>query len=96
MDDNTETFAALLRRAAMDILGDMPRDIQEALFEAAMKGREGDREELARLLHDRGQAWRTELGGRWRPSGRHLPNGLDDLVRMVGLGRGRYLSSNRR
>ena len=31
----------------------MPRDIQEALFEATMKGREDDREELARLLPHR-------------------------------------------
>lgn len=37
----------------MDVWGDMPRDIQEALFETAMKGRETEREELARLLHDR-------------------------------------------
>ena len=33
----------------MDVWGDMPRDIQEALFEAAMKGQEADREEFARL-----------------------------------------------
>ncbi len=33
--------------------GDMPRDIQEALFETAMKGQDAEREELARLLHDR-------------------------------------------
>jgi hypothetical protein len=31
----------------------MPRDIQEALFETAMNDRDGEREELARLLHDR-------------------------------------------
>ena len=37
----------------MDVWGDMPRDIQEALFETAMKGRDGEREEFARLLHDR-------------------------------------------
>ena len=53
MTDRIETFAALLGRAAMEVWGDMPRDIQEALFETAMKGREPDREELARLLHDR-------------------------------------------
>ena len=35
----------------MDVWGDMPRDIQEALFETAMKGKHA--EELARLLHDR-------------------------------------------
>jgi hypothetical protein len=37
----------------MDVWGDMPRDIQEALFETAMKGQTADREELARVLHDR-------------------------------------------
>jgi hypothetical protein len=35
------------------VWGDIPRDIQEALFETALKGREDDRQELARLLHDR-------------------------------------------
>ena len=53
MTDRIETFAALLGHAAMDVWGDMPRDIQEALFETAMKGRHAEREELARLLHDR-------------------------------------------
>lgn len=53
MGDRTEIFAALLGKAALDVWGDMPRDIQEALFETAMKGRDAEREELARLLHDR-------------------------------------------
>jgi hypothetical protein len=53
MPDREERFANLLGRAAMDVWGDMPRDIQEAIFETAMKGREPDREKLARLLHDR-------------------------------------------
>lgn len=48
-----ERFANLLGRAAIDVWGDMPRDVQEALFETAMKGRDADRESLARLLHDR-------------------------------------------
>jgi hypothetical protein len=48
-----ERFAAMLGQAAIDVWGDMPRDIQEALFETAMKGNGGDREALARLLHDR-------------------------------------------
>src|SRR3981081_3777234 len=48
-----ERLANLLGRAAMDVWGDMPRDIQEALFETAMRGRDAEREELARLLHDR-------------------------------------------
>ncbi len=40
MSDKSETFAALLGRAALDVWGDIPRDIQEALFETALKGRE--------------------------------------------------------
>lgn len=48
-----ERFAALLGRAAMDVWGEMPRDIQEALFETAMKDHAADREALARLLHER-------------------------------------------
>jgi hypothetical protein len=52
MADRLERFASLLGRAAMDVWGDMSRDIQEALFETAMKGHPADREELARVLHD--------------------------------------------
>ena len=36
---NERTFASLLGEAAMAVWGDMPRDIQEALFETAMKAR---------------------------------------------------------
>ncbi|WP_063694871.1 hypothetical protein [Bradyrhizobium stylosanthis] len=46
-------FAYLLGQAAMDVWGDMPRDVQEALFETAMKEHASAREALARLLHDR-------------------------------------------
>ena len=53
MADRQERYANLLGRAAMDVWGDMPRDIQEALFETAMKGLDAEREELAHLLHDR-------------------------------------------
>jgi hypothetical protein len=53
MADRQERFANLLGRAAMGVWGDMPRDIQEALFETAMKGQDAEREELARLLHER-------------------------------------------
>ncbi len=52
MSDGVDHFAGLLGRAAMEVWGDMPRDIQEALFETAMKGRDTEREELARLLHE--------------------------------------------
>jgi hypothetical protein len=53
MSDGTDHLAGLLGRAAMDVWGDMPRDVQEALFETAMKDRFAEREELARLLHER-------------------------------------------
>ncbi len=52
MVDGKERFTNLLGRAAMAVWGDMPRDIQEALFEMAVKGHDDDREDLARLLHD--------------------------------------------
>jgi hypothetical protein len=41
MADGEERLANLLGRAALEVWGDMPRDIQEALFETAMKGRRG-------------------------------------------------------
>jgi hypothetical protein len=53
MRDDEERFATLLGRAALSVWGDMPRDIQEALFETAMLGNTADREALARMLHDR-------------------------------------------
>jgi hypothetical protein len=53
MSGGVDHFASLLGRAAMEVWGDMPRDTQEALFEAAMKGRATEREDLARLLHER-------------------------------------------
>ncbi|MGY8634263.1 hypothetical protein RAD15_17430 [Bradyrhizobium sp. 14AA] len=53
MSHTVDHLAGLLGRAAMDVWGDMPRDIQEALFETAMKGRAAEREDLARLLHER-------------------------------------------
>lgn len=52
MANGQERFTNLLGRAAMDVWGDMPRDVQEALFEMAMKGRDMERERFARLLHD--------------------------------------------
>jgi hypothetical protein len=53
MADEEERLANLLGRAALNVWGDMPRDVQEALFETAMKEHDAEREELARLLHDR-------------------------------------------
>ena len=53
MAGGQEHFATLLGHAAMEVWGDIPREVQEAPFEVAMKGRYGKRERLARLLHDR-------------------------------------------
>ena len=53
MQDDQVRFAMLLGRAALSVWGDMPRDIQEALFETAMKGNDSEREAFARLLHER-------------------------------------------
>jgi hypothetical protein len=39
-------LANLLGRAAIHVWGDIPRDVQEALFETAMKGRTAGREAL--------------------------------------------------
>jgi hypothetical protein len=50
---NEQTFASLLGEAAMAVWGDMPRDIQEALFETAMRNRSELRHDLAVLLHER-------------------------------------------
>ncbi|MGL3105093.1 MULTISPECIES: hypothetical protein [Bradyrhizobium] len=46
-------FALMLGRAVLAAWGDMPRDIQEALFEIALTDRPGDRDDLAKLLHER-------------------------------------------
>ncbi|MCK1667189.1 hypothetical protein [Bradyrhizobium sp. 153] len=53
MRDDENHFALLLGRAVLAAWGDMPRDIQEALFEIAIRDRPGDRDDLAKLLHDR-------------------------------------------
>jgi len=39
MDGGHDRLTNLLGRSALEVWGDMPRDIQEALFETAMKGR---------------------------------------------------------
>lgn len=53
MRDDEDHFALMLGRAALAVWGDMPRDVQEALFEIAVKGRPEDRDALAKLLHER-------------------------------------------
>jgi hypothetical protein len=45
-------FVELLGQAAINVWGDMPRDIQEALFETAVRSRGEMRHDLARLLHE--------------------------------------------
>ena len=54
MADRLERFVSLLGRAAMDVWGDMPRDIQEALFETAMKGQDADVERAPGQCANRG------------------------------------------
>ena len=53
MRDEEDHFAPMLGRAVLAAWGDMPRDIQEALFEIAVKDRPDDRDALAKLLHER-------------------------------------------
>jgi hypothetical protein len=48
-----EVYLQLLGQAAIEVWGDMPREIQEALFEVAIRGRPELRSDLAKLLHDR-------------------------------------------
>jgi hypothetical protein len=53
MRDDENHFALMLGHAVLTVWGDVPRDIQEALFETAVKDRPGDRDALAKLLHER-------------------------------------------
>lgn len=46
-------FSDLLGRAVLDVWGDMPRDLQEAIFETATRDAPDRRAELAKLLHER-------------------------------------------
>jgi hypothetical protein len=50
---DTDEYADLLGRAALEVWGDFPRDIQEALFEIAVRDRHDLRPGLAKLLHER-------------------------------------------
>jgi hypothetical protein len=50
---DTDEYAGLLGRAALEVWGDIPRDIQEALFEIAVRDRGDLRPGLAKLLHER-------------------------------------------
>jgi hypothetical protein len=46
-----QTFASLLGEAAMAVWGDMPRDIQEAPFESAMRDPSDLRHDRPRTQH---------------------------------------------
>jgi hypothetical protein len=48
-----EVYQRLLGQAAIEVWGDMPREIQEALFETAIRDRPDLRVDLARILHER-------------------------------------------
>ncbi len=53
MSDTESTFIQLIGRAALQLWPDLPRDIQEALFEAAAPNDERVRHDLAVFLHER-------------------------------------------
>jgi hypothetical protein len=44
-------FSDVLGRATAEIWGDLPRDLQEAIFEIATRGSPESRTELAQYLH---------------------------------------------
>ncbi|AVT80956.1 hypothetical protein [Rhodopseudomonas palustris] len=46
-------FRDQLGGAVLEVWGDLPRDLQEAIFEIAMRNAPEQRNELAKLLHDR-------------------------------------------
>jgi hypothetical protein len=53
MRDADDAFALLAGRAALRLWPDLPRDIQERLFETAVPTDELLRHDLAVFLHDR-------------------------------------------
>jgi hypothetical protein len=53
MSEEDDQFALRLGRAAIGVWGDIPRDLQEGLFETALRGRDDLRPALAKLLHER-------------------------------------------
>lgn len=53
MSTADERFTLLVGRAALQLWPNLPRDIQERLFEAAVPGDEALRHDLAVMLHDR-------------------------------------------
>ena len=65
MQDTNDRFSGLLGTAALHLWAELPRDVQEKLFEhAVVIGHQGERDEslregLAKFLHDRHK--RTQL-----------------------------------
>jgi hypothetical protein len=55
-------FVRLLGHAVIDIWGDLPRDLQEALFEASAQARPDQRTSLATYLHERHPRTGAPLG----------------------------------
>jgi hypothetical protein len=53
MSDNDNRYALLVGRAALQLWPDLPRDIQEALFETTVPNDEQLRHDLAVFLHER-------------------------------------------
>lgn len=52
MSDDTTRFAQVIGLAALRLWPDLPRDIQERLFEDAVRADEALRRQLALYLHD--------------------------------------------
>jgi hypothetical protein len=53
MSDIDTQYAQLVGRAALQLWPDLPRDMQEALFESAVPSDDALRHDLAVFLHDR-------------------------------------------
>jgi hypothetical protein len=53
MSDIDTQYAQLVGRAALQLWPDLPRDMQEALFESAVPNDDALRHDLAVFLHDR-------------------------------------------
>lgn len=53
MNNSTHEFERLLGKAALALWSDLPRDVQQTLFETAVAGEIILRNHLASYLHDR-------------------------------------------
>jgi hypothetical protein len=51
--DAESQFRNQLGAAVLEVWGDLPRDLQEAIFETAVRDAPDQRGELAKLLHER-------------------------------------------